>query len=92
MGQATHYRKNNRPMRATLCVSNRSPRVGERITFTVRANDLDAEVLPFHPCGPSRLLFGDEGPICAGSISCPKETLVAPAKSMGRLRDARHHT
>lgn len=92
LGEATHSRKNNRPMRATLCVSNRSPRVGERITFTVRAHDPDAEVLPFHTCGPTRLLFGDEGRICAGSISCPKNTPIAQAKRRGRLRDAVDHT
>lgn len=91
VGRATHSRKNNRPMKATLCVSSRSPRVGERITFTVRANDPDAEVLPFHACGPSRLLFGDERRICAGSISCPKKTPAAPAERVGRLRDTSHH-
>lgn len=92
VGRATHSRKNNRPMKATLCVSSWSPRVGERITFTVRASDPDAEVLPFHACGPSRLLFGDEGTICAGSISCPKKTPVGPTERTGRLRDASRHT
>lgn len=84
--------RRNRGITATLCVDDRTPQVGQRVTFSVEARDPDARLFGLSNCEPDVLTFGDETEFCAGGPACaPDQPGDTYPKREGRLKQRRRH-
>lgn len=77
---------------ARLCVSDVTPRVGQAVTFTVRARDPDARLFGITGCFPNDLVFGDSDMWCEGGPVCAAGSGHDAVREEGTVDAKRTHT
>lgn len=80
----------NQGITARLCVSDRTPKVGTPVVFTVDARDPDARLRGLTNCAPNQLTFGDEKLNCSGGPGCAAGG-SRPPKQAGQFSDEVNH-